>query len=101
MENTEVKEIRQKRSIFVSRKLPETSGHDVPVQIPSTATQQMICSSAHTQKGTLNGRSLCLLHCVVEYRNSEEFSMKISAFQPQGCNRYFMIFIFKVSYFLL
>jgi hypothetical protein len=51
MEPTEVKEIRLKRSTFVSRKMSEASGHVLPIEIPFTSRAQIFVRQHINRKG--------------------------------------------------
>jgi hypothetical protein len=93
METTEVKEIRLKKGRHSS--VGNRLGHldmTFPYRYHSQQQQRSLLVSTYT-KGMLKGTSLCVFHCLVENRNSEEFSIKISAFQPQSYKRYYKTFI--------
>ena len=87
---------------MVSRKLPEACGHYFPTQITFTATAQMIVRQHIHKRDAKMDVSLCS-QFLVKYRSSEEFSMMIAPFQPQGCKIHCMNadFVFNILYFLI
>jgi len=101
METDEVKEISPKgcRHSSVGNCTRRGLAHTDKIHINSIS----LFVSTYT-KVMLKGTSHCVLHCLVEYRNSEEFSMKIAAFQPQDCKIYcvnVVDFVFKILYSLI